>query len=380
MAIFEVIKYEGNNETFVWKHPAEDFNTKSQLIVHETQEALFFKNGVALDLFSAGRHTLDTQNIPLIRQFVNLPFGGVSPFHCEIYYINKVVSMDIRWGTSVPLPIKDAVYDIILPVGANGQFAVQIADGRKFLTKIVGTVGEFNQVNLTNAFRGILMTRIKDYIANQFIQGKISFLEINAHINSISQAIKDNLSAEFDEYGIKLINFNVNSISVPENDPSYIQLKSALAKKAEMGILGYNYQQERTFDVMEGAAKNEGSGSSVMGAGLGLGMGVNLGNVIGAAFGGAVTNIDVNAADRKSEKSCKKCNSKISENAKFCLECGEKLEDEKLITCTNCKEKTPKGKFCLHCGHRFASACLKCGTELSAEAKFCPECGERLGI
>ncbi len=96
MAILDVIKYEGGNDTFVWKHPAEDFSTKSQLIVHETQEAVFFKNGQALDLFAAGRHTLDTQNIPLISKFVNLPFGGVSPFHCEVYFVNKVVSMDIR--------------------------------------------------------------------------------------------------------------------------------------------------------------------------------------------------------------------------------------------------------------------------------------------
>ena len=104
MAIFEVIKYEGDNSTFVWKHPAEDFNTKSQLIVHETQEALLFKNGVALDLFTAGRHTLDTQNIPLLRKFVNLPFGGVSPFHCEVYFINKVVSMDVLWGNKLANP------------------------------------------------------------------------------------------------------------------------------------------------------------------------------------------------------------------------------------------------------------------------------------
>ena len=379
MAIFEVIKYEGDNKTFVWKHPAEDFNTKSQLIVHETQEAVFFKNGVALDLFSAGRYTLDTQNIPLIRKFVNLPFGGISPFHCEVYFINKVVSMDVLWGTSSPIPIKDALYDIILPVGANGQFAVQIENSKKFLTTMVGTVREFNQVTLVNAFRGILMTKIKDYIANQFVKEKITFLEINAHIEGISQAIQEKLAGEFERYGIRLVNFTVNAISVPENDPSYLRLKAALARKAEMKIVGYNYQQERTFDVLEGAAKNEGGSAGVMGAGLGLGMGVNLGNVIGAAFGGAVTSIDVKSAAQGTENVCKKCGAKLPANAKFCFECGTRVEQDEMIVCPNCKEPTPKGKFCLHCGFRIMAVCPHCGASLAPNAKFCPECGKKVG-
>lgn len=380
MAILDVIKYEGDNQTLVWKHPAEDFNTKSQLLVHESQEAVFFKNGVALDLFSAGRHTLDTQNIPLIRKFVNLPFGGVSPFHCEVYFVNKVVSMDVLWGTSTPIPVQDAVYGIILPVGANGQFAVQVIDSKKFLIKMVGTIREFTQINLINAFRGILMTKIKDYIANQFVIEKITFLEITAHIDSISQAIKENLATEFEAYGIRLVNFNVNSISVPENDPSFVQLKSALAKKAEMGIIGYNYQQERTFDVLEGAATNDGTGSGIMGAGLGLGMGVNLGNVIGSAFGGAVaTNIDVKTAAEMSGKVCIKCGTQIPHAAKFCPECGEKVLDENMVICPRCAEATIKGKFCQHCGQRLSMVCPKCGAELALSTKFCPECGERLG-
>jgi membrane protease subunit (stomatin/prohibitin family) len=379
MAILDVIKYEGDNKTLVWKHPSEDFSTKSQLIVHESQEAVFFKNGVALDLFSAGRHTLDTQNIPLIRKFVNLPFGGESPFHCEVYFVNKVVSMDVLWGTRTPIPVQDAVYGIILPVGANGQFAVQVVDSKQFLTKMVGTVREFTQVNLVNAFRGILMTKIKDYIANQFVKEKITFLEITAHIDSISQAIKENLATEFEAYGIQLVNFNVNAISVPENDPSFLQLKSALAKKAEMGIIGYNYQQERTFDVLEGAATNDGAGSGVMGAGMGLGMGINLGNVIGSALGGAVaTDIDVKAAGEKPGKVCGKCGAKIPDAAKFCPECGTKMQDENMVICPKCGEETIKGKFCQHCGQRLSAVCPKCGTELGLDAKFCPECGERL--
>ena len=87
--IADIIKYEGDNSTFIWKHPCEDFNTTTQLIVHESQEAIFFANGQALDLFGAGRHTLETQNIPLLRKIINIPTGGETPFHCEVYFINR---------------------------------------------------------------------------------------------------------------------------------------------------------------------------------------------------------------------------------------------------------------------------------------------------
>lgn len=97
--ITEVIKYEGDNSTFIWKHPCEDFNTTTQLIVHESQEAVFFLNGQALDLFGPGRYTLETQNVPLLRKLINIPTGGETAFHCEVYFVNKTEQMAIRWGT-----------------------------------------------------------------------------------------------------------------------------------------------------------------------------------------------------------------------------------------------------------------------------------------
>lgn len=101
MSITDVIKYEGNNQTFIWKHPSEDFNTGSQLIVHETQEAIFFLNGQALDSFGPGRHELETQNLPLLNGISKITTGGVSPFHSEVYFVNLIEQMGIRWG---PIP------------------------------------------------------------------------------------------------------------------------------------------------------------------------------------------------------------------------------------------------------------------------------------
>lgn len=348
-----VIKYEGANDVFVWKHPIEDFNTTTQLIVHESQEAIFFRNGQALDLFGAGRHTLESENIPLLKKIINIPTGGETPFHCEVYFINKVESMNILWGTSNQIPIKDPVYNIILPVGANGQFAVQIADSRKFLIKLVGTMREFNQQTLVNYFRGILLTRIKDYIANQMTTNKLSFLDVHSHLKSISLAIMQELSAEFENYGVKLVNFFVNAIIIPESDPSYIRLRNALSKKAEMSVLGFNYQQERTFDVLEKAAQNEGAGAGVMGAGLGLGMGVNIGNTVGGALGGAMNNISTQTIP-EGINLCPNCKADIPVNAKFCLECGFKIIMQDKIICPKCKSKVEKGTFCSECGEKIS--------------------------
>lgn len=382
MKVFDIIKYSGNNDTFVWKFPGEDFNTLSQLIVSESQEAVFFKDGKALDLFGAGKYTLHTQNIPLIRRLVNLPFNGESSFSCQVYFINKVVSMDVMWGTSSPIPIQDAVYKIVLPIRANGQFAVRVVDSKKLLLTLVGTINQFDQMTLKKYFKGILLTNIKDYIAKEFAQKGISFLEIHSHLKEISDGIENSLTQEFLKYGIELVNFNVNEITPPEDDPSYIQLKNALAKKAEMSVMGYNYQQERAFDVLDIAAANEGSASNIMGAGMGLGMGVNMGGVFAGTMSGAMNNI---APDMQSQsnamRKCQSCGEEIPESSKFCLKCGTKIETEPqadLKKCPKCGATVPIGKFCLECGAKLEAVCSNCGAALIPNAKFCLECGNKI--
>ena len=381
MQVFDVIKYSGDNDTFVWKFPGEDFNTLSQLIVAESQEALFFKDGKALDLFTAGRYTLHTQNIPFIRRLVNLPFNGESPFSCQVYFINKVVSMDILWGTNSPIPIQDAKYPIILPVRANGQFGVRVADSKKLLVKLVGTIDRFDQATLKRYFKGILLTNIKDYIANEFVKNQVSFLEIHSRLKEMSKGIQESLQQEFLNYGIELVHFNVNEITPPEDDPSYLKLKEALADKAVMDIKGYSYQQERAFNVLDKAASNEGTASSIMGAGMGLGMGVNMGNAFGTAMSGAMGTISPGMQPQNQAVIiCSSCGEEVPTGSKFCLKCGAKIEEPKKdsITCPKCGATVPNGKFCLECGARLERTCSKCGAVLAPNAKFCLECGNKI--
>lgn len=328
MALFEVIKYEGTSDMFAWKYPNEEIGTWSQLIVSESQEAILFKNGRAYDVFTSGRYTLETQNIPLLNKVINLPFGGESPFSAEIWFVNKVHSLDIKWGTPTPIQFQDPKYKVFVPIRSYGQFGVQIEDSKKFLIKLVGTLTAFDKTNLIRYFRGLYLARAKDAISSFLLHKQISVLEINAYLDEISDYLNEKIQPTLSEYGIKLLNFYVNEISIPEEDPSVMQLKNALAKRAEMDIVGYSYQQERSFDTLESAAKNQGSGSDLMGMGVGLGAGVGMGGAFGGAFGELSKNISTNPSDNKvAQYVCPNCHVLINGKTKFCPECGHKMSE-----------------------------------------------------
>jgi len=398
MAIVEVIKYNGGPEVFAWKYPSEELGTWTQLIVNESQEAVLYKGGKAMDVFGSGRHTLDTANIPILSKVINLPFGGKSPFKAEVWYVNKAHSLDVKWGTASPIQIQDPKYGVFVPVRSNGMFGIQIEDSKKFLIKLVGTLNIFDKQSIVKYFRGLYITKVKDAISSYLVHEQISIMEINAYIDELSEYMKERIQPVMAEYGIKLVNFYVNDISVPEDDTAVKQLKDALAKRAEMNIIGYSYQQERSFDTLEGAATNTGSNiSAFMGAGMGLGMGVGMGGAVGGAFGSVAQEITT----KESLKECPKCHEKIGENQRFCGNCGHDFEKkDKASICSQCGSVVnKKSKFCSECGKKYNLCpecgmdlaqgeskckncgfeapvnCPKCGTQVAKNTKFCPECG-----
>jgi membrane protease subunit (stomatin/prohibitin family) len=379
MAIVDLVKYNGPNSVFAWKFPSEELSTWTQLIVAESQEAVFFKGGQALDVFGPGRHTLTTANIPILSSLIKLPFGGNSPFTAEIWFVNKAHSLDIKWGTPTPIQLQDPKFGIMVPVRSFGQFGIRIENSSKFLIKLVGTVPVFDQETLLRHFKGLYLNKVKDSLAGYLVKKKIGVLEINAYLDELSSHMQERIKPVMDEYGIELVNFYINDVSVPETDPAVIQLKAALAKKAEMDIIGYNYQQERTFDTLEGAATNPGAGQAgVMGAGMGLGMGLGVGGVMGGQFGGLAQNLSVAGGTR-----CPNCQAIIPDGKRFCPDCGTQLAAGTVkpppqlppVTCDKCGTPMSRdAQFCPNCGDPY-NPCPNCGKDLPSGTAKCPDCG-----
>ena len=409
MAVVEVVKYNGKPDVFAWKYPNEELGTWTQLIVNEAQEAVLVKSGKVIDVFGSGRHTLDTSNIPILNKIINIPFGGRSPFTAEVWYINKGYNLDIKWGTPSPVQIQDPKYGIFVPVRSNGAFGIHIEDSKRFLIKLASTMSTFDSVTFTKYFRSLYVTKVKDAISTYLVNNQISVLEINAYIDELANYMKEKIQPTINDYGIELVSFYVNEISVPENDVAVKKLKDALSKRAEMNIIGYNYQQERSFDTLEGAAKNTGSvAAPLMGASMGIGMGLGMGGSVGTGFDTIAKEIQLNNSNNSTKK-CPSCNNLIPNTQRFCGNCGfdtnKNIENDKgsSLTCSSCGESiTLKTKFCPNCGRKIEhcpncgndiaegnnkciicgfeknKTCVKCGAKVSFNNKFCPECGEKL--
>ena len=284
MNIIDRVKWDGTANELAWKHPSQALTTLTQLIVNESQQAFVVKDGVYEGPFEAGRHTLSNNNIPLLGKLIGLPFGGQSPFSAEVWFVNQAVKLDVRWGTPDPIQLQDPKFGIMVPVRAFGQYGIQVVDAKKFLMKLVGTQTGFAAGKLAEYFRGMVNARIKTSIANAIINSAMSVLEASTRLDELSLALGEALAGDVAEFGVALSHFTIESINVPEDDSAVQQLKAALARRAEMDIVGFSYQQDRSFDVLHTAAANQGTAASMLGVGLGAGMGAALGGAVGDGF------------------------------------------------------------------------------------------------
>ena len=458
--IAEIIKYEGDNSTFVWKHPCEDFNSLTQLIVHESQEAIFFMNGQALDLFGPGRYTLETQNIPKIGRMLNRTTGGETPFHCEVYFINKTVQMGLKWGTDSKVRFIEQTYGVPLEIGACGEMNLMVSDSRKLLVKLVGTMngiawedraGNFTK-SLVASFRPMISTAVKTNLSSTIKAQSINILEIDENLGLLSAALKESINPGFEEYGITVTEFYVTTVVLPESDPNFKRIrelhtvalqkrmieaetavKTAQAeskatitaaerqavlekeateteiarKEAERELIhaqakaqaekmagfaeaevmqakGYTEKDVMQAEVQKAYAEglgnmhiSGGAGGDIIGLGVGLAAAGAVSGQVGEMFKGFGA---TEQPKQETQHTCPKCGKTLPENAKFCLECGAKIEllAENEMICPACGQKTHKGKFCMECGAALVSKCAKCGAELPVGAKFCLECGEKV--
>ncbi len=282
MAIIDVVKYDGSDEIFAWKFPSENLRLGTQLVVKTSQHAFFIKGGQVLDEFKEGTYTLKSGNIPLLHKVINIPFGGDSPFQAEVWYINMISKLDNKWGTPTPIQLEDPKYNIIVPVRAFGQFGMSIENPKLFLQTLVGNMKQFSTEKVVEYFQGKVISSITSAIGKKMVLEGISVLQIHVLLDDLSEYCKEKIQQEFFNYGIKVENFYLMSINIPESDPSVIKLKEAKDLAAKVNIAGKDvYHADRSYDVLDKAAQNEGTMGGTMGAGMGLGLGFGMGNQMG---------------------------------------------------------------------------------------------------
>lgn len=352
----------GTNDVIVYKSPITDFNIGSQLIVHESQEAVFYLDGRMLDSFGSGRYTLDTDNIPLLVDYYkNIVNKSIlkkkekqTPFHCEIYFVNKVHLLNLKWGTPGKVNVVDPILNYPYNVGANGEFGIRIKEPRKFLGKIIGTMPLFTKENVEDYFKSLIGVKTKVLLAN--ILNKEPYNQANQRLEEMSSQLKTGINEELDEYGISVVNFYVASMAPDDN---FVRIQNKLlqsveknidmetearkieilakAEKIKMETIGYDWQQEKQAEISKAYAEKENSSDLV----------------------GTISQIP--AAMAMGEMLVDKTKPLMTNNL-VCRNCGKTINSE--------------FKCCPYCAEVIITNCKKCNRELETEFKCCPYCGE----
>lgn len=408
MDIAQIINFEGNIDSLVWKSPIEDFNTSSVLIVPETHVALLVVNGNACDLFPPGRHILETPNIPLVKRIINIPTNGNTSFPCKVFYINKVHQMDITWGIPGEITLDDPKYQIFLHIGMCGNMNFRINDegARPFMLKLVGFRDNFDSEEMISKFRGIIKKYVKSYISKIMNVGHVSYFDMNENLFEVSEVVKEQLIPLFLDYGIDVLQFNIEAITVPDED--FEAVKKAKEARASRIIQGYSWQEEQQAEIAKTFAGNEGTIGNMAGA---VG-----GAMMGGVMGGSIADIARNAlspdripsqnppSDLRNEqppmdnihskpfdvsgfmnsftKDGSNSENDLRNNEDENVETFKKIEIKNKTSgekfCINCGQPlAPGAKFCYECGTKvnINNTCPNCGYVFEKEMKFCPECG-----
>lgn len=279
MPIIKSIYWEQTNQTdLVYKFPFNNVTLGSVLTVNDSQEAYFFQSGTLCDSFKAGRHVLSTANLPILQKLINLPSGGDTTFLAEVWFISKLEKRNMLWGAG-GLRIIDPYFQIPIKLSARGQYGFRISDGGTFLKKLIGTVGYANTDLLEDQFRSDVIEAVKISIAKFMKENNVNINELGTEYRALSKVISKNLQLSFDEYGVELLNFNIEDINFDENDKGYQTVMEGIAEQAKLSKLGVSYLQQKQIDIAQTAAGNEGAGN-FMGIGMGLGLGNNIGGMV----------------------------------------------------------------------------------------------------
>lgn len=303
MALIDRVKYDAPDDSiFVWKYPSEDLKIGTQVIVNQGQEVIFVKGGQALDLLEPGTHTLSTGNIPLLNKLINLPFGGDTPFTAEVWYINKTVKRDLKWGTPSPIQIMDSTLGFPVSVRSFGKWGARIENSRSFVSQIVGSQLKADDTKINDYFIGEIIQKLSNIIATAINVNKISILQITSSLNELSKFASELMKKEFERFGLEIVNFNIESINIPEEEMVKIQNvfeKTLEAKELSKVQIGGAFSAIKTFEVLNAAADNQSDGGGGVGGFLGAGIGIGAGLPLGSQMG---QKLDISGNQSKENK------------------------------------------------------------------------------
>jgi len=415
MAIIDLVRWapQENITIYAYRYPETNLSTYTQLIVQESQEAILFSKGQIVGKFGPGKHTLNTENLPILRNLFGLPFGGKNPFTAEVWFVNKLQPYNIDWSID-RMDIHDADYNTGIPLVANGRYGLKITDSERFLIKIVGTKSSFDQNDLTDQFFGEFSTKTKSTVLQFMINNRIGLKQISAHLDSISEHLKTVMLPFWENLGLELTKFYVTSIEVDSSNEVGRRVLDAISRQSAQSIGGYTWQQEQAFGIANNAIDGiSNNNSGILGAvlatnmmgGLGVGGGVMQPQYNQPSFGGNNPNPQVNnpnPPNQFKEVFCSNCSKKFSNSHRFCPHCGDSYDGcpkcgtdndknakrcvscgtafgTEMALCINCNTPlNPGSAFCGNCGKQQAeNKCSRCSSELAPSVKFCPKCGQK---
>jgi len=339
----------------------------AQLTVRESQAAVFFYKGKALDAFGPGRHTLKTANIPILTKILSLPWGLSSPLRAEVYFLNIKVFTNLKWGTRDPVAFKDSELGLIR-LRAFGVFNLQVMQPVLFINNLVGTQGIYTTREIEEYLNRVIVSRFNDYMGETID----SILNLPARYDELSKNMVKRIEKDFSNFGIGITHLYINAITPPPEVQQAIDDRSRIGVFEDMNKL----MQMKAAMAMEKASEAEGGAGSGMGMGLGL--------MMPAMFSQYFSGVQPQGTqtDTPRASSCPDCSNSIPIDAKFCPFCGhQQLVFKQCVKCG--KNLTPSAKFCSRCGQPAEEKpepkyCSKCNSENVAESMYCNQCGEKL--
>ncbi|MCK4631919.1 MAG: SPFH domain-containing protein [candidate division Zixibacteria bacterium] len=341
-----------------------DFKWGAQLIVRDSQVAIFFKDGHAADSFSVGRHTLSTLNIPILTKLLSFPFGFKSPFRAEAYFINLKVFTDLKWGTKHPVTFRDSKLGLIRLRG-HGAFTIKISNPILFLNTIVGRQACYTTGDIQDYLRDVIVARMNDLLGEKLE----TILDLPAIYTELAEEFKGIVANEFDKYGMELVDFYIASITPPE------EVNQLIDKRSGMEAVG-DLDKFLKFEMATGMG-GAGAGSAMTsGAGVAAGVGLLAPAMLSKVFSPEQTELKREAVPTVT---CPKCHTDTPEQSRFCYRCGHQMVTQN--RCTSCNQELPaEANFCHHCGFHLNAKliCPHCSEEVVPGSKFCGSCGKSI--